>query len=234
MNTATLYFWQSFVVLEAQLKLLLPGKQKMKMLILNFLLMIPFLASANFADELTTKQKNRLLAGGIVSFTKVQAGQTYSHYFAYYKNRTPKELLSLFWDYQGQATYAPMLKTLVLLPGFSADDNPKRAIPLKKFEMEYSTGCLKGSMYSEWKQMKADKRVKGTVGGARFETLGSGTLMGYYNKMEPNGVFNKIFLKLGLRSAFLSHRRYYLSGVAHTALQEQNLRTALASVSCTL
>lgn len=159
--------------------------------------MVFFQAAPVFAgayDDLTAAEKSTIQSGGLVFRTKDDPSSVFPKMYIYARvDATPEECLAVYTDFELQKTYVPGLIKSVIAQRVNAsttnvDYEMKIPFPLKN--EQYSAQVVvstydDGAGYrADWKLLKAST-TKDTVGNSRFEQLGTGSLIAYYNFITP-------------------------------------------------
>lgn len=170
----------------------------MKLTLTVVLGLVQFAAStATFAgalpayDELNADQKAQIQAGKQVSWSEDVSKSPWPKVFVYQRvEATPEEVTALFHDYEFQSAYIPK----VISCKIAGMTNPSTA----RLDYVLSVPAFEDEAYSVedhvqktafgyqlgWSFIKAST-TKHIEGNARFETLGTGTLIAYYNFIIP-------------------------------------------------
>ncbi|MGK5086084.1 hypothetical protein WDW86_00865 [Bdellovibrionota bacterium FG-2] len=150
-------------------------------------------AFAGAYDELTADQQALIQKGEVVFVAKDVDGSPWPKAFVYLRiDSTPEEAAAVFSDYGFQKSYIPnILKSEISkrISKTSVYVDYTIHIPILSDESYTVQDTLSaydgGASYRvDWTLIRADS-TKSTVGNARFEQLGTGTLMAYYNFVVP-------------------------------------------------
>jgi hypothetical protein len=157
---------------------------------------------AGVYDGLTPEQKSKIQAGQQVVVTQDAAGSAWPKVWVYQRiESTPEEAAAVFTDFESAPSYIPNLKKAKI----------SKRIAKNIFEIDYIlevpvfadeeytvrdvvTSYDRGASYQiEWSLVRASS-TKSSNGYAKFEALGSGTIMAYYNFVVP-GAFGSGMVK---------------------------------------
>jgi hypothetical protein len=150
-------------------------------------------AFAGGLDELSQADQVRVQNGEQVFFTKDAASSKWPKAFIYQRvDSTPEEAMAVFSDYEAQKNYVPNLVSARIakhLDKVTTQVDYELAVPVLNNETytvedkvsSYDNGA---SYRLDWKMIRAST-TKDIQGYARFEKLGTGTLMIYYNFVTP-------------------------------------------------
>ena len=168
----------------------------MKFLIPLALTAIASTAWARIYDELTPAQKNAVQNGDQVVLTTPVAGSDWPEIIVYKRiDATPEEALAVASDYELKSSYTPDMSESKITRHLD------RATTEVQYEMKaflfsidytlqnklstYAAGASRGYR-QDWKMVKGSGKVKDIQGNARFEQLGTGTIMAYTSLIVPN------------------------------------------------
>jgi len=157
---------------------------------------------AGIYDELSPEQKSKIQAGQQVVVMQEAAGSAWPKVWVYQRvDSTPEEAAAVFVDFESAPTYIPNLKKAKI----------SKRVAKNSFEVDYIlevpvladeeytvrdvvTSYDQGAAYQvEWNLVRASS-TKASTGYAKFETLGTGTLIAYYNFVVP-GAFGSGIVK---------------------------------------
>ena len=160
------------------------------------------LAWAGIYDELTPDQKNKIQAGQQVVVLQEVAGSSWPKAWVYQRmDATPEESAAVFADFELATSYVANLKKAKISKRISKNTfeiDYLLAVPVLSDE-EYTvrdvvTTYDRGAAYQvEWNLVRATS-TKASTGYAKFEALGTGTLIAYYNFVVP-GAFGSGIVK---------------------------------------
>jgi hypothetical protein len=172
----------------------------MKKLVVATSVALSVLAQNVFAgayDELTPEQKTAVQNGQQVFFTRDAEGSAWPKAYLFQRiDATPEEAAAVFSDYELQKTYIPgLLKSQISKRISKTVTEVDYTLEVPVFADEHYTvrdtlGSYDNgdSFRIDWTLVRASS-TKATVGNARFERLGTGTLMAYYNFVTPGAAF---------------------------------------------
>lgn len=145
-------------------------------------------------DELTDAQKAQLQVGEQVFFTVDVEGSAWPKVFIYQRiDSTPEEAVAVFWDIELQPSYISSLKKAQIIAkpdrrtveAAYTVDVPVLADESYTTRSTVRTYDQEGPSYRvDWEKITADT-TQHIEGNARFESLGTGTIMAYYNFVIP-------------------------------------------------
>jgi hypothetical protein len=149
---------------------------------------------AGVYDELTADQKAAVQNGEQVMITVEVDKAPWPKAFIYQRvDATPEECAAVFSDYELQVSYVPELKKSKISKRIDkrttlVDYTLNVPWPLsdENYTVRDTVGTYDGgaSYRVDWKLVRADS-TRHSVGDARFERLGTGTIFRYYNFVVP-------------------------------------------------
>ncbi len=164
-----------------------------KTLIPFFALMFSQYSFAGVMDELTDAQKAAVQKGEQVFVTHNVQGSPCPKTFFYQRiDATPEEAMAVLSNYELQKTYIPNLKKSQVskqINSLTAQIDytlkvPVPFVPDENYTMETTMSRDAEGYRSDSKLVRADT-TRDSTGYIRFETLGTGTIMGYYAFVVP-------------------------------------------------
>lgn len=168
--------------------------------VLSFVLVAPFQGFAGEVyDELNDAQKAAIQRGKQVFLTEDVPGAPWPRTFVYQRiEATPEEAMAVFFDVERQKDYVPNLKKSKISKVIDARTReidytlkvPVFFIPDEDYTVRTVLSTFdNGAAYrTDWTLVRADT-TKESVGSARFEALGTGTILGYVNFVRPGSSF---------------------------------------------
>ncbi len=150
-------------------------------------------AFAGVYSDLTPDQQNSVQKGETVFIAKEVDGAPWPKAYIYVRiDSTPEEAAAVFSDYNSQKNYIPnILKSQISKQVSKTAVNVDYTVHIpvlsdESYTVEDTLSAYDGgtSYKVEWKLVRADS-TKSSDGYARFETLGTATIMAYYNFVVP-------------------------------------------------
>lgn len=153
-------------------------------------------------DELTQAEKNAVQSGRVITKTQAVRGSDFPIVKVYLRiNSTPEEAAAVFADYPNQRFYMPSIvqsKIVGRPANHIRDVFYEYSVPIFANETytvrDTLSTYMNGDAYQvSWDLVKA-YTMKKTTGLARFEPLGTGTLLAYRNYAVPGrgeGLFKR-------------------------------------------
>ncbi len=167
---------------------------------MKFVILMSLLTAASaFAagpayDELTPDQQKAVQNGEQVFLTQDVPGNDWPKAYVYQRmDATPEEAMAVFTDYNLQKSYVPnLIKSQISkqIDKATAQVDYTLYIPWPLPNENYTTqdhvsSYNNGESYRvDWTLVRADT-TKSSEGNARFESLGTGTLLAYYSFVVP-------------------------------------------------
>lgn len=149
-------------------------------------------------DGLGADDQNSVKNGNQVTKTAPGQGSPWPQVWVYQRiDATPEDAMAVFADYNRQSEYVPDIvysKVTKQIDKATAEVSyslathfflhPHEDYTVRDHVSSYDNGA---SYRMDWTLVSADT-TRGTVGNARFEALGTGTLLAYYNFVTPPGI----------------------------------------------
>jgi hypothetical protein len=172
-------------------------------LVLGFALSLKsVVAAAGIYDGLTPDQKNKVQSGQQVVVTQEAAGSAWPKVWVYQRiSSTPEEAAAVFADFELAPSYISNLKKAKISKRVSKNTfeiDYLLSVPVLADEAytvrDVVTSYDQGAAYQvEWNLVRATS-TKSSTGYAKFEALGTGTIIAYYNFVVP-GAFGSGLVK---------------------------------------
>ncbi len=159
-------------------------------------------ATAGIYDGLTPDQKNKIQSGQPVVVMQEAVGSAWPKVWVYQRvSATPEESAAVFADFELASTYVENLKKSKISKRVSKNSfevDYLLSVPVLSDEAytvrDVVSSYDNGSSYQvEWNLVRATS-TKASTGYAKFEALGTGTLLAYYNFVTP-GAFGSGLVK---------------------------------------
>ncbi|MCC7441311.1 MAG: hypothetical protein IT285_06750 [Bdellovibrionales bacterium] len=156
------------------------------------MLLLPRSAAAVTYEDLTPAEKNRVQAGEVVAVTQDVEGKPWPKVWVFIRiGSTPEEAASVWSDFDLQKSYVPKLlesKIVRRIDAATCHVSYKLDLPWPIADESYTVEdrvSREGEAYLvSWMLVRADT-TKQSDGFTRFESLGTGTLLTYFNFVVP-------------------------------------------------
>jgi hypothetical protein len=156
--------------------------------------------AAGILDELTPADQAKVKNGEQVTITKPGDGSAWPQIWVYQRmDSTPEEAMAVFSDFERQTQYVPdlqyskinkQLDKATFEVGYTIATHfflhPHESYTMTDHLSSYDNGA---SFKMDWKLVSA-QHIRNIVGNLRFEAMGTGTVVAYYNFVTPPSLAN--------------------------------------------